>query len=271
MTAHPGIRINGGTLNAPTSIAPGGAVQAILDNTDGVSSNVWTVSRVEPGGEVGDYSLVTSGSVSQQVDTTGLLRGTAGVLKSVINGGQTLGVVDPSTIREVKFYVPTSGGAMVLVPSEVGDAQEPDLVSGLDGGAVEPINAQVLLGGVRGGVAGRSSGTTASPGWDDIGTILVDLREAPATRTINVEALIHSSTGAQATNLRLFNLDADVPAAVTLSAAITSTDTDPELVLVTATEDANLPADRINRLVVQIQVAIAGPTALCDLLRIYLS
>lgn len=166
--ASPDFAINGGTVNERQSVAASTAITGLIDDIAGVTSVAWEISRVDEGSLPTDYVLVVTGSVDQQVDTTALLAGTAGVLKATINAGQVNDQPSTTTIREVKFFVPAANGLSVLCAGELdSSAAKPDRVDSLTHGAAESVNAAIRVAG--GGIA--APGTTTDrglPSWDGI-------------------------------------------------------------------------------------------------------
>ncbi|MGK3981264.1 hypothetical protein WMF38_57235 [Sorangium sp. So ce118] len=111
----PSIRINGGSPGVKASVSASSSVTATLDSTDGVRSVTWSVLGTDETATSASYTLVQSGSVGQTVTFTSGAAGTAGILRSEINGGVNLQTeqADPTTRATAKWYVPTSAGVEV--------------------------------------------------------------------------------------------------------------------------------------------------------------
>lgn len=154
--ASPAFKINGSVT--PISVAATGALTALLDNIDGVNSVAWSVIRTDDTSLVTDYTLIQSGAIGQQVDTTALLAGTSAALQCTINGG-----IDPATglpsdamTAVAKFFVPTLAGYEVLNAGEFTDGNNE---SSPTFGAVLPVNASIRVAG--GGGGGPPTGVAA--------------------------------------------------------------------------------------------------------------
>jgi hypothetical protein len=128
--ASPNFKINGNAVGVPASVGASSTVTATLDSTDGVRQVEWSIASTDETTAIGDYTLVTSGSIGQTVTTTSLTAGTAARLRCRINGGVNLstGLNDPNgTNAYGKFYVATAAGYAVGC---VGETTEQDATSG---------------------------------------------------------------------------------------------------------------------------------------------
>jgi hypothetical protein len=128
--ASPNFRINGNAVGVPANVSASSTVTATLDSTDGVRQVEWSIASTDEATDIGDYTLVQSGSVGQTVTTTSLVAGTAARLRCRINGGVNLstGLNDPNgTNAYGKFGVPTAAGFMVGC---IGETTEQDATSG---------------------------------------------------------------------------------------------------------------------------------------------
>jgi len=157
--ASPAFKINGSVT--PVSVAAAGVVTGLLDNIDGVNSVVWSIIRTDDTSLITDYTLVQSGSIGQQVDTTALLAGTSAALKCTINAGIDIatGLPSDATSAVVKFFVLTAAGYEVLNAGEFTDGNNE---SSPTFGAVLPVNASIRTTGLGGPPSGAASGDLAA-------------------------------------------------------------------------------------------------------------
>ncbi len=195
--ASPSFAINAGTVDQKVVVAASGSITGLLDSIDGVGSVVWTVTRVDDSTGTGDYTLVTSGSIGQQVDFTAGALGTAGVLRAVINGGQVDDQPTTTTAQEIKWVVLDAGGLEVLVGGELDDD---DRVSDDTVGAVLPINVAIRGVSASGTVTGTGTDRNIAT-WDAAGTGLRDTNVSlTATDDLEFALTVATPTISQATD-----------------------------------------------------------------------
>ena len=223
--ASPDFSINGGPVGEKASVASGGAVTAVLDSTVGVRSTVWSIIRTDDLSTPAAYTLVVSGAVQQQCDTTALAAGTSAALQAVINGG-----IDPSTDQPsaemttvAKFFVPTPGGLEVLNAGELGDSNRE---SSAVFGAVEPINESIRV----------ASASATSPTYVNLASSIFDTQLTTFTTVASValdgshfvngsvvqfECVLETDNAADQAEVMLYNRTAGLGVA-TISTAVTS-------------------------------------------------
>lgn len=213
----PAFSINGNPSNTKASVTAGGAVTAILDSTVGVRSVTWTLVRTDETTVAGDYVLVQSGAVGQQCDTTALVAGTSAVLQCTINGGIDYSTMAPSDAMTsfVKFYVPTSPGAMEVL--NAGELEDDNRESSATHGAVDPLNkviraAAMLAGSYKDPVRAATTAALAANTFDPVaGTITINAVGALAaqdgvTLTVLQDLLVKNEGGGTSAANGLYSL-----------------------------------------------------------------
>jgi len=147
MPASPLAKINGGTAGLKASVTAGSTVQFNLNSLDGIRSTEWEVIGTDETGTPATYPITLSGLYNSRATITAGAAGTAGIMRSKVNGG-----IDPATEKSssamqttIKWFVPTTDGLEVLCGGEVNE-------SNTSAGTAEPINE-----GIRAIAAGGSS------------------------------------------------------------------------------------------------------------------
>lgn len=141
--ASPKFRISGGAVGAKAALSAGAPFSATLDSIDGVNFTEWEIAGTDDESAIGDYALVTSGSVSQTVSSTSLANGTAGILRCTVNHGVDPTTGDPSPIMTAtaKFFVPTASGLEVGAAGETFESNATTGSTGIVNAAIREVDA----------------------------------------------------------------------------------------------------------------------------------